>query len=397
MKILLFDDAGSENFLPLSYTRPVSDFLIGMLTQVQRFEIYFNTKDIDVLAYRSYLNDNSLTTNTGSEPTLSINSRWLVTTEEVEILQNLSKNSTIITSDGVVLGSNVLQNSNNGSSVITIEHTPHVFINYPEDIFRVNGEMLMNDFSIKTKGKVSAEVGVGNIQIGNHPIFLEEGASVNGAFLNTNDGPIYVSANAEIMEGSMVRGPFFLGEHSALKMGAKIYGPTTIGPESKFGGEVNNCVVFGYSNKAHDGFLGNSVIGKWCNLGADTNNSNLKNNYDIVKLWDLKNGTFRSTGLQFCGLIMGDHAKAGINTMFNTGTVVGVGANVFGAGFPRNYIPSFAWGGASGFETFRLHKFFETTTKVMERRGILLTDSEKQKLKCIFDETQPNRTWESKQ
>jgi UDP-N-acetylglucosamine diphosphorylase/glucosamine-1-phosphate N-acetyltransferase len=193
------------------------------------------------------------------------------------------------------------------------------------------------------------------------------------------------------MESTVVRGPFALCEHSTLKIGAKIYGPTTIGPYSKVGGEVNNSIIIGYSNKAHDGFLGNSVIGEWCNLGADTNNSNLKNNYANVKLWNYSSGNFEDTGLQFCGLIMGDHSKCGINTMFNTGTVVGVSTNIFGTGFPRNFVPSFTWGGSDKFSTYILAKAVEVAQKVMIRRDIELTDTDIQILKEVYNMTSKYR------
>jgi UDP-N-acetylglucosamine diphosphorylase/glucosamine-1-phosphate N-acetyltransferase len=236
-----------------------------------------------------------------------------------------------------------------------------------------------------TKGRKSQPLNNSCRNIGKGKIFIEEGASANDTTFNTTTGCIYIGKDAEVMEGSVVRGPFALCEHSVLKMSSKIYGATTIGPHSKVGGEVNNSVVFGYSNKAHDGFLGNSVIGEWCNLGADTNNSNLKNNYANVKLWNYSGENFIDTGLQFCGLIMGDHSKCGINTMFNTGTVAGVSSNIFGSGFPRNFIPSFSWGGAQGFTTYRFEHAIETAQLVMQRRNTELTDNDKDILKYIFD------------
>ncbi|MGB1307109.1 MAG: glucose-1-phosphate thymidylyltransferase, partial [Flavobacteriales bacterium] len=216
-------------------------------------------------------------------------------------------------------------------------------------------------------------------------------AKVEHAILNASTGPIYVGKDAEIMEGSIVRGPLAMCENSVLKMGAKIYGATTLGPYCKVGGEVNNSVLLGYSNKGHDGFLGNSVLGEWCNLGADTNNSNLKNNYAEVKLWSYQSERFVNTGLQFCGLIMGDHSKCGINTMFNTGTVVGVSANVFGAGFPRNFVSSFSWGGSAGYMTYRLNKVFEVAEKVMQRRAIEFNQVEKDILTEVFELTKSYR------
>ena len=215
-----------------------------------------------------------------------------------------------------------------------------------------------------------------NTVIGKH-IFIEKGAKISCSILNAENGPIYIGKNTEIMEGAIIRGPFAMGENAVLKMGAKIYGPTTLGPHCKVGGEVNNSVFFGYSSKAHDGFLGNSVIGEWCNLGADTNNSNLKNNYAEVKLWNYEMERFKKTGLQFCGLIMGDHSKCGINTMFNTGTVIGVSANIFGSGFPRNFIPSFSWGGASGFQVYKLPKYLKLLQKYLKEENLTLMRTNK--------------------
>ncbi|MFB1003571.1 MAG: glucose-1-phosphate thymidylyltransferase, partial [Bacteroidia bacterium] len=234
-----------------------------------------------------------------------------------------------------------------------------------------------------------------NTLIGDN-IFIEEGATVEAATLNSKNGPIYIGKNAEIMEGATVRGPLALCEGSVIKMGAKIYGDTTIGPYSKVGGEVSNTVFYANSNKGHDGFLGNSVIGEWCNLGADTNCSNLKNNYAQVKLWNYSKKRFLHSGLQFCGLIMGDHSKCGINTMFNTGTVVGVSANIFGASFPRNFIPSFTWGGASGFATYTVPKALETARIVMLRRNKELNNTEKEILNTVFEDSIEHRFWENK-
>jgi UDP-N-acetylglucosamine diphosphorylase/glucosamine-1-phosphate N-acetyltransferase len=242
-----------------------------------------------------------------------------------------------------------------------------------------------------TKGRQSQAISSTNATTSPEHIFIEEGAVVEHAVLNASSGPIYIGKDAEIMEGSLVRGPLAMCEHSVLKMGAKIYGATTLGPYCKVGGEVNNSVLLGYSNKGHDGFLGNSVIGEWCNLGADTNNSNLKNNYAEVKLWNYSIGRFENSGLQFCGLIMGDHSKCGINTMFNTGTVIGVSANIFGAGFPRNFVPSFSWGGSSGYSTYQLRKVYEVAEKVMERRSKAFDEVEKDIIDSVFELTKSYR------
>ena len=250
---------------------------------------------------------------------------------------------------------------------------------------------LEEDYELLTRGRVSQPIPSSNNVIAAQNIFLEEGAKLEFTTLNASSGPIYIGKDAEIMEGSIIRGPFALCEHATVKLGAKIYGPTTVGPHSKVGGEVNNSVLFGYSNKGHDGFLGNSVLGEWCNLGADTNNSNLKNNYAEVRLWDYNTESFARTGLQFCGLMMGDHSKCGINTMFNTGTVVGVSANIFGSGFPRNFVPSFSWGGNGGFTTYLTKKAFEVAEVVMSRRQIELTDVDKAILEHVFEETKKYR------
>ena len=253
------------------------------------------------------------------------------------------------------------------------------------DVFSENGTELESDYKLFTQGRTSQTPNDTNTIIAPENVFIEEGAIVNAAIINASSGPVYIGANAQVMEGSIIRGPFALCQYSQTKLGAKIYGPTTIGPYSKVGGELNNVVIFGYSNKGHDGFLGNSVLGEWCNIGADSNNSNLKNNYAQVRLWNYTAERFTSTGLQFCGLIMGDHSKCAINTMFNTGTVVGVSANIFGAGFPRNFIPSFSWGGPQGQSTFQISKAIETTKKVMERRQILLNDTDTSILTKVFE------------
>jgi UDP-N-acetylglucosamine diphosphorylase/glucosamine-1-phosphate N-acetyltransferase len=266
-------------------------------------------------------------------------------------------------------------------------------INFCWDIFTMNESAMSDDFQLLTKGKKSLPISSTNRVINPGSIFLEEGAKVECTMLNASAGPIYIGRNAEVMEGAMIRGPFSLGEQSQLKLGSKIYGATTIGPHCRVGGEVSNSVIFGYSNKAHDGFLGNSVIGEWCNLGADSNNSNLKNNYSQVKMWNYREENYINTGLTFCGLMMGDHSKCSINTMFNTGTVVGVSANIFGTGFPPKFIPSFSWGGSDGFKTYRLEEAVEVASRVYERRGMKLADAEQKILKYLFDATTKFRSW----
>jgi UDP-N-acetylglucosamine diphosphorylase/glucosamine-1-phosphate N-acetyltransferase len=257
----------------------------------------------------------------------------------------------------------------------------------------MNDKAIQQDFDLLTEARTSQPIPAGVQAVNPENIFIEEGAKLTFATLNAADGPIYIGENAEIMEGVVVRGALAMCENSVLKLGAKVYGATTIGPFCKVGGEVNNSVLFGYSSKGHDGFLGNSVIGEWCNLGADTNNSNLKNNYAPVKLWDYNTGRFAKTGLQFCGLMMGDHSKCGINTMFNTGTVIGVSVNIFGSGFPRNFVPSFSWGGASGFTEYKTNKVFEVAKVVMQRRGITFDVKDQAILEHVFAATSSYRNY----
>ncbi|RZL53399.1 MAG: glucose-1-phosphate thymidylyltransferase, partial [Pedobacter sp.] len=270
--------------------------------------------------------------------------------------------------------------------------TDFVKINFPENIFTNNPSEIRKDFELLTKGRTSAKISSTNQLLGDD-VFFEEGAKAECSVLNSGYGPIYVGKNAEIWEGSLIRGSFALCENSSIKMGAKIYSGTTIGPNSRAGGEINNSVIWGNSAKGHDGYLGNSVLGEWCNIGADTNNSNLKNNYAEVKLYDYENKNMRNTNLQFCGLIMADHSKSGINTMFNTGTTVGVSANVFGGGLPPSHIPDFSWGGADGFESYKLHKMFDTTEKVLARKNLEFNDLDKNILTKIYELTATYRNF----
>jgi UDP-N-acetylglucosamine diphosphorylase/glucosamine-1-phosphate N-acetyltransferase len=264
----------------------------------------------------------------------------------------------------------------------------------PYDLFIHNARMIAFDMQLICGSRHSQQLSKSNTVIGNGQVFLERGASIEACIFNTNDGPIYIGENAQVMEGSMLRGPLAICESATVKMGAKVYGGTTVGPHCKVGGEISNVVFQAYSNKGHDGYLGNAVIGQWCNIGADTNASNLKNNYGSVKVWDYDHERFADSGQQFCGLIMGDHAKCGINTMFNTGTVVGVAANVFGSGFPRAFVPDFAWGGASSMTTHKLPKVYETADLMMGRRGLSLSELEKDAIEHVFALTKDARRWE---
>jgi UDP-N-acetylglucosamine diphosphorylase/glucosamine-1-phosphate N-acetyltransferase len=384
MRITLFDDIKRKHLLPLVFTKPCSLLRIGIFTISQKWEKHLQAQ-VDFIT-EDYLSTKYPNT---QENSIKINGRILPNSSLIAKLQSNFTSGRLL---------------NNENDLIAEHYTPGEDLIYPgkidwiknpSDIFRLNAQEIEADFSLVTKGKSSLPIPNSVTIYGKHPIFIEKGAKLHFCSLNSEDGPIYIGANAEVMEGSLIRGPFALCNNSTIKMGAKIYSGTTVGPHCKVGGEVNNSVFQGYSNKGHDGFLGNSVIGEWCNLGADTNNSNLKNNYDDVKLWDYATGRFAKTGLQFCGLIMGDHSKCGINTMFNTGTVIGVSANIFGSGFPRNFVPSFSWGGNAGFTTYKIEKVLVTGKLVMTRRGMELDKIEEDILSHIYNTTAQYRNWEN--
>ncbi len=394
MHVILFDNDTHEQLLPLTFTRPTCEIRVGIDTLREKWESHLQ-QPIDAFLTEAYLQEKFPFTT--KQENLLINGAVVPSADLVKAITKLKVNEGLVAGETLIAAVMSEQDLASGDLITdklsaTIQwEEEFVKIARPWDIFRQNGEVLTSDFLRITNGRASQALSESNKVMGEHPVFIEEGAKAECAIFNTTNGPIYLGKDAEVMEGSMVRGPFAMGEHSVLKMGAKIYGPTTLGPHVKVGGEVNNSVLFGYSNKAHDGFLGNSVIGEWCNLGADTNNSNLKNNYAEVRLWGYREERFVKTGLQFCGLIMGDHSKCGINTMFNTGTVIGVNANIYGEGFPRNFVPSFSWGGASGYSEFSLKKAFEVATKVMARRDLAFDDVEQQILTKIFELTAPYR------
>jgi len=381
MNYILFDDS-REHLLPLTFTRPVCEIRLGILTIREKWEKYLKAK-ISTLT-EDYLSKKfPLIT---KSPNLLINGSVCPNQKLVKDILALKSGEALFSDETLVaVNSPTADISNYKNRKETKAFS--LYIKNPWDIFQKNGKAIEDDFYLLIAGKKSQKISKTNSVINQKNIFIEKGAKVECSILNASTGPIYIGKDAEIMEGCMVRGPFSLGEHSQLKMGTKIYGPTTVGPESKVGGEVNNSVIFGYSNKAHDGFLGNSVIGEWCNIGADSNNSNLKNNYMPVKLWNYSQEKFETTGITFCGLIMGDHSKCGINTMFNTGTVVGVSANIFGSGFPRNFIPDFSWGGAGGFSTYKPSDAIATAQRVYERRNKRLDDTEKEILTKVFEMT----------
>jgi UDP-N-acetylglucosamine diphosphorylase/glucosamine-1-phosphate N-acetyltransferase len=372
MQVVLFDDMEIRNNLkPLSLTRPIADMRCGIFTFRERWEYFWKEKTYSLT--ETYLQE--LYPMCESAENIFINAAIFANGPICENIRKLNFNSKLV-SKGILIAYNGIES--NLMNMQIIEYTDTVMqIKNLWDIFSMNDVALRNDFNLLVKGKTSATVSASNTIIGDAKnIFLEQGATVEASVLNCETGPIYIATGAEIMENCAIRGPFAMREGAQLKMSSKIYGATTLGPNCKVGGEVNNAVFFANSSKAHDGFIGNSVIGEWCNIGADSNNSNLKNNYEEVKLWSEQQNTFVKTGLQFCGLILADHSKCGINTMFNTGTVVGVSCNIFGSGFPRNYIPSFSWGGAAGITTYKIEKVLETMRLVFARRNKILSQAD---------------------
>ncbi len=392
MQLILFDDHAWENLLPLTFTRPVSGLRLGIMTIAEKWE-----KDLEMSA--SSLSRDFLKVKFPchrGEDNIFINSALLPEKAVVQSIQML-KEEEVLEKDGrllaVRMGKVAAEAFDPGHWIGKgTQYKEEVsMVGYPWNIFELNGQEIEADFERLTHGRVSESLSdsVQVIQPGR--VFVEPGFKGEYFTLNVSLGSIYLGRDSEVMEGSVIRGPFALCEGSQVKLSAKIYGPTTIGPNSQAGGEIKNSVMLANSNKTHDGYLGNSVIGEWCNLGADTNNSNLKNNYSEVKIWNYASRGYISTKRQFCGLIMGDHSKCGINTMFNTGTVVGVSANIFGAGFPPKFVPSFSWGGAGESTNYRMDKMLETASQVMKRRETKLTDVDKNILNFVYTYTEEFR------
>ncbi len=386
--IILFDGQNRESLLPITYTRALADIRIGISTIKEKWELI--STDVSVLAF-DYLakkyNPAIFSDN------LFVNGGLLPTDQVVQSIGKLKMGQALF-HQGVLLAFRESEFKQQESLTEQVEFLEEpIMLTNPWDIFSLNERALSMDFTRITKGRKSQPISSTNRVLYPENVFIEEGASVEFATINASDGPVYIGKDAEVMEGALIRGPLALCEHSTIKMGAKVYGATTIGPWSKVAGEIQNIVVIGYTNKGHDGYLGNAVLGEWCNIGADTNASNLKNNYEKIKVWNYRQESFLNTGLQFCGLIMGDHSKCGINTMFNTGTVVGVSANIFGSGFPRNFIPSFSWGGAGGFSTYQIKKAINTAKIVYARRGKELSELDIDILEHIFEQTKKYRKY----
>lgn len=390
MSLILFDDDARARFFPFTHTRPLADIRCGILTMRARWEKYFDRTNSSTLTHFSLAKAFPFQS---TNDDVFVNGRVAATKTLTVAVEKLQMNQKLMSANGLLIAFRAA----NASSEILNNITDFTEIVYAQDvdileevwdIFSKNAQLIKQDFDFLTKGRVSEKIPEWVTVVGAEQVFIESGAVLAPCILNASQGPIYIGEDAEIMEGALVRGPFSLGAHAALKMGAKIYGGTTIGDGCKVGGEVNNAVFFNHSNKGHDGFIGNAVIGDWCNLGADTNCSNLKNNYDEVKIWSEADGAMVSTGLQFCGLLMGDHSKCGINTMFNTGTVVGVSCNIFGAGFPEKYLPSFTWGGIQEQTVYRLDKAIDTANRMMARRERQLSDGEVVIFEYLFNQQQ---------
>lgn len=391
MNYILFDGDVRNSLLPFTYTKPVADIRVGILTIREKWEKYLSLTTTTVT--QEYLEEKYPMVEL--EENILINASFCPTKSLVEKVKKLSKNEAIFRGEDVIaFFTSDSQEEVNFDDYTQIEFDEEILqIKNTWDIFSLNDKAIQEDFELITEGRTSEPIPEGTRYINKENIFIEEGAEITFATLNASTGPIYIGKDAIVMENAAVRGPFAMCNNAVVKLGAKIYGATTLGPYCKVGGEINNSVLMGYSSKGHDGYLGNSVLGEWCNLGADTNNSNLKNNYAEVKLWDYETGRFSKTGLQFCGLIMGDHSKCGINTMFNTGTVIGVFTNIYGSGFPRNFVPSFSWGGASGFTEYKTTKAFEVVEVVMQRKNIVFDAIEQRILEHIFEETKQYRNY----
>ena len=390
MNYILFDGSVRNQLLPFTFTRPVADIRFGILTMRERWEYILGNTTSTIT--EDYLSEKWPLVE--FEENIMINAAYFPSSALIDQVMNLKKNEAIFDGEDIVafyaeedqeVDFEVFKQLEIAGEVLKLAHT--------WDIFSKNDFAINFDFKLITEDRESEPINSSNFVKNPENIFIEEGAVVENCSLNASTGPIYIGKDALVMEGCFFRGPIAIGEEAVVKMGAKIYGATTIGPGSRAGGEINNSVLFQNSNKGHEGYLGNSVLGEWCNLGADTNNSNLKNNYAEVRLWDYETEGFAKTGLQFCGLMMGDHSKCGINSMFNTGTVVGVSCNIFGTGYPRNFVPSFSWGGSSGMTTYQTKKVFEVACLVLERRKMEFTKEDEAILEHVFEETSKYRRY----
>ncbi len=391
MNFILFDGPRRDHLLPFTFTRPVSEIRVGIMTLKERWEAFLKVSVTSLTEdYLSVKYPVSL-----EESNVFIDASVLPSNELLKAVKALRSGERLMSGKLIIAYLAAVSKSADELSEFDVVEFKGglVQINNTWDIFDKNADILQSDFDFITKGRKSQPISSTNQLIHPERIFLEEGAKVEFSILNATDGPIYLGKNSEIWEGSLIRGGLALCNNAIIKMGGKLYGATTIGPYSKVCGEVSNSVIFGYSSKGHEGYLGNAVLGEWCNIGADSNNSNLKNNYAKVRLWNYATESFEQTGLQFCGLMMGDHSKTAINTMFNTGTVIGVNSNIYVPGFPRNFVPSFSWGGASGFTAYQPAKAFDAAKVMMARRGVEFDEVEANILTHVFEVTKKWRKY----
>ncbi|MDO9510420.1 MAG: GlmU family protein [Bacteroidales bacterium] len=392
MNYILFDDYSRNNLLPLTFLRPVADLRFGILTIREKWEKMLNVKTSSLT--EEYLSIKYPMVKGANN--ILINGSVCPSPELVKEIATLKPNEALLSQDSIIALHVIAEDldkigEGDTEGIIEIEtKSPFTKINYPWEIYAKNAEAIAADFEFLTKGKTSATISSSNKLTAPEMIFIEEGAVVENVILNASEGPIYIGKNAQIWEGSVIRGPFALCNDAIVKMQSIIYGATTIGPFAKIGGEIENSVIMGYSNKPHCGYLGNSVVGQWCNIAAGTNVANLNNTYATVKVWNYPQEKFIDTGQQFCGLIMGDHSKTGINTMFNTGSVVGVNSNVFGHGYQRNFVSSFMWGGPAGYSAYVIHKALDTAMHVLKRRGVDLTEAELEIFRSVYEMTAGN-------
>ena len=391
MNYILFDGNTRKSLLPFTFTRPVAEIRIGILTIREKWEKHLKSE----ISYKTEDYLQGKFPQKAEAENILINSSYLPNDILVKQVMALKVDEVLKQGEEIIAyGSKRPENIPELSKLKEVVFQgPSLRIKNTWDIFSKNDEALAADFELITKGRKSEPISDTNRIIAPENIFLEKGAKVEHSILNASKGPIYLGKDSEVMEGNMIRGAFALCKKAVVKMGAKIYGPTTVGPHGKVCGEINNSVIFGYTSKGHDGYLGNSVLGEWCNIGADSNNSNLKNNYAKVRVWNYDTEKFEQTGLQFCGLMMGDHSKTAINTMFNTGTIIGVNSNIYTPGFPRNFVPSFSWGGSSGFSTYFPKRAFETAKVMMARRGIEFSEEDAHILNEVFELTKKWRNY----
>ena len=392
--VILFDDDSWENLLPLTYTRPTSEIRCGILTIKEKWERYLEA-DISYITQEYLAESYPIKI---ADDNLVVSGNVLPNPKLIRVINELSMNEAVMFEEELVAArlsraqfDHLIHNEQVDELIgYAIDETPIERIERPWQIFQKTSTEIAADFHLLCKGRTSATLDPSSVWDGDQ-IFVEAGAEVKHSIIDASTGPVYIGKNTKILAGSLIKGPFAIGESGVVKMGAKIYGPTTIGPFCTVGGEIKNSVLFGHSNKGHDGYLGNSVIGEWCNLGADTNTSNLRNDYAAVTVWNHALRSFENTGTQFCGLIMADHSKAGINTMFNTGSVVGVSCNIFGGGFPPRLIPSFSWGGSEGLSEYRLEKALEVANRVLERKDMTLDDVQKKMMNEVHQLTKEQR------